>query len=68
MQLYSYIVSTHQTVPAHVTLATQFGNNMNILLQSIENVPDGAMGIAKAHRPKNRYLNIHTCESCNAVL
>ena len=40
----------------------------SLLLQTIENVPDGVMDIAKAHRSKNRYLNIHTCELCNPVV
>ena len=39
-----------------------------LFLQTIENVPDGVMDIAKAHRSKNRYLNIHTCESGNSVV
>ena len=41
---------------------------MSPLLQTIENVPDGVMDIAKGHRSKNRYLNIHTCGSSNSVV
>ena len=34
-------------------------------MQTIATVPDGLMDIAKANSAKNRYLNIHTCESEN---
>ena len=35
-------------------------------MQTIATVPDGVMDTAKANQAKNRYLNIHTCESENA--
>ena len=37
-----------------------------LILQTIEKIPDGLMDIAKANLAKNRYHNIHTCESENA--
>ena len=37
-----------------------------LILQTIATVPDGVMDTAKANSAKNRYLNIHTCESENA--
>ena len=30
--------------------------------QTIQNDPNGVEDIAKAHKKKNRYLNIHTCK------
>ncbi len=36
------------------------------ILQTIATIPDGLMDIAKANSSKNRYHNIHTCESENA--
>ena len=38
------------------------------LLQTIATIPDGAIDIAKANSAKNRYHNIYTCESENAVV
>ena len=35
-------------------------------MQTIATVPDGLMDTAKANSAKNRYQNIHTCESENA--
>ena len=53
----------------HVTV--KFCALMSILiplLQTIETIPDGLMDIAKANSGKNRYHNIYTCESENAVV
>ena len=38
----------------------------SIFLQTIATIPDDLMDIAKANSPRNRYHNIHTCESENA--
>ena len=35
-------------------------------MQTIATIPDGLMDIAKANSAKNRYHNIHTCESEDA--
>ena len=39
--------------------------HINVLLQTMATVPDGVRDIAIANSSKNRYQNIHTCESGN---
>ena len=65
LSLVSY-ESTYISMHSHMNLYL-FGYNITFG-QTIDSIPDGAMDIAKAHRPKNRYLNIHTCESVHAVV
>ena len=59
-------VSTYISMHPHMNLYL-FAYIINFC-QTIDSIPDGVMDIAKAHRPKNRYLNIHTCESVYAVV
>ena len=73
---YACLCATMLSLVSHESTYISMHPHMNLYLfgyiitfcQTIDSIPDGVMDIAKAHRPKNRYLNIHTCESVYAVV
>ena len=65
-----FILVSHEStyISMHPHMNLYFCGYNITFCQTIDSIPDGVMDIAKAHRPKNRYLNIHTCESVYAVV